>query len=238
MTSQFLLPQDVFIKNRTVSKENQEKLLQKLMEQGEYSKYYGLLSHPVIVEDFLKYRWIRKILGTFFEAGLIDERTRKKFFAVANSYYENGFKGILKYEIGLYKDKKLKSADKAYSNAFLSLRSILEHKIPKILSLFESILVCAAQQRGDCPDGFSLSRVRRYYETGVKSLLGEALIEYGFPTDAIRRIEERHKSILDLDVQKAKDYCREHFTSISALLDEYEKQLFIRAMRTFRNTRP
>ena len=90
MTSQFLLPQDVFIKNRTVSKENQEKLLQKLMEQGEYSKYYGLLSHPVIVEDFLKYRWIRKILGTFFEAGLIDERTRKKFFAVANSYYENG----------------------------------------------------------------------------------------------------------------------------------------------------
>ena len=95
-----------------------------------------------------------------------------------------------------------------------------------------------AQEKGEYPDNFSLSRVRRYYETGVKSLLGEALIEYGFPTDAIRRIEERHSSILSLDIQEAKDYCRKHFASISVLLDEYEKQLFIRAMKTFHDRRP
>lgn len=154
------------------------------------------------------------------------------------SYYKKGFKGILEYEISLYKTKKLKSADKAYSNAFKSLRDILEHKIPKILSLFESIVVYVAQQKGECPDNFSLSRVRRYYETGVKSLLGESLIEYGFPTDAIRRIEEKHSSILSLDIQEAKNYCRTHFRQISILLDEYEKQLFIKAMNTFRDRRP
>ena len=238
MTSQFLLPQDVFIKNRTVSKENQERLLQKLMEPDEYLKYRPLLFHPIIVENFLQYAWLHKILGTFFAAGLIDERTQKKFSAVAISYYKDGFKGILEYEIKQYKAKKVKSADKAYSNAFKSLRDILEHKIPKILSLFESIIVYVAQEKGEYPDNFSLSRVRRYYETGVKSLLGEALIEYGFPTDAIRRIEEKHSSILSLDIQEAKDYCRKHFASISILLDEYEKQLFIRAMNTFHDRKP
>lgn len=151
ITSKFLLPQAVFIKNRTVSKENQERLLQKLMEPDEYSKYRPLLFHPVIVENFLQYGWLNKILVTFFVAGLIDERTQKKFSAVAISYYKKGFKGILEYEINLYKTKKLKSADKAYSNAFKSLRDILEHKIPKILSLFESIVVYVAQQQGSIP---------------------------------------------------------------------------------------
>lgn len=80
--------------------------------------------------------------------------------------------------------------------------------------------------------------MRRYYKTGVKSLLGEALIEYGFPTDAIRRIEEKHNSILSLDIQEAKNYCRIHFRQISILLDEYEKQLFIKAMSTFRDRKP
>ncbi len=186
----------------------------------------------------MQYGWLHKILGTFFEAGLIDERTQKKFTAVAISYYKDGFKGILEYEIKQYKAKKLKSADKAYSNAFKSLRDILEHKIPKILSLFESIVVCVAQQKGEHPDSFSLSRVRRYYETGVKSLLVEALIEYGLLTDAIKRIEKKHNNILSLDIQEAKDYCRKHFNQISTLLDEYEKQLFIRAMNTFHDRKP
>ena len=34
-TSKYLLPEEVFVKNRTVSKENQEKLLQKLMDDNE-----------------------------------------------------------------------------------------------------------------------------------------------------------------------------------------------------------
>ena len=104
-----------------------------------------------VIENFLQYGWLNKILVTFFVAGLIDERTQKKFSAVAISYYKKGFKGILEYEINLYKTKKLKSADKAYSNAFKSLRDILEHKIPKILSLFESIVVYVAQQQGSIP---------------------------------------------------------------------------------------
>lgn len=233
MTRDYILPLSVFIENRTVSKENQEAILKTLMKADEYNKYYQLITHSVDVENFLYYRWISKILTTFCSAGLIDERTCKIYSAVANNYYDSGFKGILGYQIGQYKKGKIKSIDKAYSESFKNLRSIIEHKIPKMLSLFESIIVFVADQKGDDPSAFSLSSVRRYYETGVKSPLGESLAEYGFPTDAIRRIEEEHKDLLHLDIDEAKNYCRRNYQSISSLFDDYEKQLFIKAMKTF-----
>lgn len=232
-TQDFLLPQNVFFKNRTVSKENQEQLIRFLMNNKEFAKYKPLLTHAADVENFLYYRWLSKILTTFYEAALIDEFTRNKFSAVANSYYAGGFKELLGYQVGQYKKGKYKTMDKAYSEAFNSLKDILEHKIPKILSLFESIITFVAQQKGVNMETFSLARVRRYYETGVKSMLGEALIEFGFPTDAIRRIEENHTRIKSMTVQEAKNYCREHFREIFALLDAYEEKLFVKAMKTF-----
>ena len=208
-------------------------MLHLLMTDSEFSKYSPLLTHTVDVEGFLHYRWINKILNTFYNASLIDEITCKKFSAIANNYYEGGFKALLGYEVGKYRRGYYKSMDRAYSEAFKSLKDVLEHKIPKILSLFESIVVFVAKQEGIGVETFSLSRVRRYYETGVKSLLGEALIEYGFPTDAIRRIEEAHSKIKSMPVMDAKDYCRHHFREIQSLLDTYEWELFIKAMRTF-----
>lgn len=231
-TSKYLLPEEVFIKNRTVSKENQEKLLQKLMDDKEYSIFRRIIKRAITVEDFLKNRWMWKILKVFFETGLIDNFTFKRYTAITITYYKNGFKGILEYEIKQARAGKKKTVDKAYSEAFESLRGVLEHRIPKILSLFESIITYVAQCKGDDVSTFSLSHVRRYYEYGVKSALGEALIEYGFPTDAVRRIEERHSNLCKLGVDLAKDYCRKNYPSIKALLDSYEDQLFIKAMRS------
>lgn len=233
ITKRLILPYEVFIKNRTVSKENQEKLICFLMKDEEFSVYTNLVTHMVDVEKFLIYRWITKILNTFFAAGLIEERTKSKFSAIANNYYEGGFKEILGYEIGQYRKGKYKSMDKAYSEAFKSLKDILEHKIPKILSLFEIIVVFVAQKKNIVTDTFSLSRVRRYYETGVKTLLGESLIEYGFPPDAIRRIEEKHPGLKNMTIAEAKDYSRAHYHEIQSLLDSYEDVLFIQAMNTF-----
>ena len=231
-TREYCLPPQLFIQNRTVSKENQEKLLQCFLKHNEYSKLKQLLIHPIIVEDFLRYRWITKILELFLAAGLINEWTKNKYSAVANSYYENGFKGILDFEVRKCK-KGRKPIDNAYAEAFKSLRDILEYKIPKILSLFESIAVFVAKYHGDYLDNFSLSSVRRFYETGVKSLFGEALIEYGFPTDAIRRIEEKNVALLNLSVSESKDYCKRHYNKIALLLDEYERKLFIKAINSF-----
>ena len=232
-TANYMLPYDVFIKNRTISKENQEKLLVTLMDNDEYELFRPLITHSTDVENFLKYAWTKKILDLFYKAGLIDENTSKKYFAVALSYYKDGFKGILGYEIGLCNEGKISSIDKAYTEAFKSLRSILEHKIPKIISFFESIYIFASLQKGDDPSGFSLSHVCRYYETGVKSTLGESLAEYGFPTDAIRRLEEKHTELLHLGLPEAKQYCRKHYDSIKSQFDDYENKLFVKAMNSF-----
>lgn len=232
-TANYMLPYDVFIKNRTISKENQEKLLVTLMDNDGYELFRPLITHSTDVENFLKYAWTKKILDLFYKAGLIDENTSKKYFAVALSYYKDGFKGILGYEIGLCNEGKISSIDKAYTEAFKSLRSILEHKIPKIISFFESIYIFASLQRGDDPSGFSLSHVCRYYETGVKSTLGESLAEYGFPTDAIRRLEEKHTELLHLGLPEAKQYCRKHYDSIKSQFDDYENKLFVKAMNSF-----
>lgn len=232
-TANYMLPYDVFIKNRTISKENQEKLLVTLMDNDEYELFRPLITHNTDVENFLKYAWTKKILDLFYKAGLIDENTSKKYFAVALSYYKDGFKGILGYEIGLCNEGKISSIDKAYTEAFKSLRSILEHKIPKIISLFESIYIFVSLQKGDDPSGFSLSHVCRYYETGVKSTLGESLAEYGFPTDAIRRLEEKHTELLHLGLPEAKQYCRKHYDSIKSQFDDYENKLFVKAMNSF-----
>lgn len=58
-----------------------------------------------------------------------------------------------------------------------------------MLSPFESITVFVAQRREINMDVFSLSRVRRYYETGVKND-GEVLIEYGFPVNIMRNLKK------------------------------------------------
>lgn len=232
LTSNYILPENVFIKNRTVSKENQERLLRKLMENSEYDKYQLFFKKTITVEEFLKYGWMKKVLETFYEAGLIDEITFRRYTAIALTYYKDGFKGILEYEIKMVRSGKLKTVDKAYSEAFKSMRGVLEHSIPKIITLFESIITFVAEQKGDDTSFLSLSRVRRYYETGVKSLIGEALIEYGFPTDAIRRIEETYKEITGMSIIEAKDYFRRRYKSVEQQLDSYENKLFIKAMNS------
>lgn len=163
---------------------------------------------------------------------LIDENTKKRYAAIAHDYHTGGFKEILKYEIGEYRNGKRKTIDDAYARAFNARRDILEHKIPKMLSLFESIIVFVAQSRGINMDGFSLSRVRRYYETGVKTPLGEALMEYGFPVDAIRNLEDKFDQLRNLDLTESKTFCRQHYKEIISVFDSYEIDLFIRAMNS------
>lgn len=230
-TKDFIVPHEVYIKNRMVSWENQENLARTLLDGKEFAKYAKWILHNIDVDNFLNFNWISKILDTFYEAKLINENTKNRYSAIANKYSTSGFKGILKYEINEYRKGKRKTMDDAYARAFNARRDILEHKIPKILSLFESIIILVAQKQNINIEEFSLTRVRRYYETGVKTLLGEALIEYGFPVDAIRNIEERFTALRNLDVDQSKAYCNQYFNEILLLLDSYEKDLFIRAMK-------
>lgn len=232
---EFDLPNEVFIKNRMVRKEDQERLLNILLyRDGEFDKFRILINNCSDVEAFLKYNWLKKILETFRDAKLIDDSVLIRYNGISYGYYQKGFMGILAHEIKQIsnpQNKSIKSVDQAYSSAFKTLKDVVEHKIPKILSLFESILVYVGERNGMDLSTFSLSRVKRYYETGVRSALGEALIEYGFPLGAVRRLEEKF-SFSTMNTTTAKVYCRLHLKEIDQQLDVYERKLFRKAMRT------
>lgn len=233
--SRYELPYEVFIKNRMVRKEDQEKLLETLLyKDGEFEKYRMLINNSSDVESFLKYNWLRKILDTFHAAKLIDDVVQNRYSGISYGYYKKGFKGILEFELGQINNplnRTVKSVDQAYSASFRILKDIVEHKIPKILSLFESILIYVGERNGADMTNFSLSRVKRYYETGVRSPIGEALVEYGFPLDAIRRLENQFR-LTCMTPGEARAFFREHLHEVDLLLDTYERKLFRKAMLT------
>ena len=151
-------------------------------------------------------------MDVFAEAEIISLKTSSYFVGVAYSYQKNGLSGLIKYQ--------------------LSQPDILEHKIPQLISLFDSIYSFVAEIHGkDCND-FSLSSVSRYYETGVKSPLGEYLVEFGYPTDTIRAIERKIPGLMNIPKSKARVFCRGYSNEIENLVDDYEWDLFIAAMKS------
>lgn len=230
----YKLPEEVFYQNRLIKIEVQEDLLNFLLDDSNsFNGFYKIIGFGDILTSFTDYNALGNILRIFMSASLIDDYTYKKYNAVGLSYCKKGFRGILEYEIGNARNPKAKNKvtiDQAYSNAFVTLKETVEHKIPQLLSLFESIFICAAKMKKKTVSGFSLSRVVRYYETGVKSYFGEQLIEFGFPLDAIRKIENDNSSLMLLNSQESKMYFHTHQTKILSLLDEYEKGLIYRAI--------
>ena len=81
-------------------------------------------------------------------------------------------------------------------------------------------------------ENFSLSKVIRFYETGVKSYFGEQLIEYGYPVDAIRRIERRNQILVRYGADETKKFVKDQFQRMTDDLDQYEEQLLYQAIRS------
>lgn len=239
----YLLTDEVFIKNRLIKKEIQEALLQYLLHHDTlYYKFFSYIERPDILSQFTKYGAMSTVLDIFADANLLDKNIVMIYKAVSKTYCSEGFRGLLKYEIdNARKDKydergnkiKNKSVDKAYMDAFKTQKEIVEHKFPKLLALFETIYIDVSIKKNKNLEKFSLSRVIRFYETGVKSYFGEQLVEFGFPVDAIKRIEDENNGLVYMNAEISKKYVKEHLAKINDLLDDYEKILMKRALHSF-----
>jgi len=232
----YLLPRIIFEKNRLVPFEHQEKLLQLFLKnQDIFNKFAPLIGNHDLTNNFLKFNYLGKVLDSFEQAGLIDDNTKKRYAVIGKSYREKGFSGILAYEVNYARNPTARrriTIDRAYTNAFKTLKDVIEHKIPKAISLFECIFVYAAEKKGYSMTGFSLSKATRFYETGVRSSFGEELIEFGFPTDTVRKIEGKYPQLLSLDISQAKNFYLVHKDAIYSLLDNYEKRLIASAVES------
>ena len=232
---EYLLTNDIYEKNRLIKREYQEILLRFLLNNNIlYNKFYRYLSYPYILMQFTTYHAMNTVLDIFEKSGLLDATIVRRYKAVSNTYCNEGFHGLLRYEIDNARGDKVKHKriDKAYMDAFKTQKDIIEHKIPKILALFETIFSYASLLRRKTLDNFSLSKVSRFYETGVKSYIGEQLIEFGFPVDAIKRIEDNNLRLLSMDASASQKYILEHLEDIKQLLDSYERGLLDKALKS------
>lgn len=232
---EYLLTNDIYEKNRLIKREYQEILLRFLLNNNIlYNKFYRYLSYPDILMQFTTYHAMNTVLDIFEKSGLLDATIVRRYKAVSNTYCNEGFHGLLRYEIDNARGDKVKHKriDKAYMDAFKTQKDIIEHKIPKILALFETIFSYASLLRRKTLDNFSLSNVSRFYETGVKSYIGEQLIEFGFPVDAIKRVEDNNLRLLSMDASASQKYILEHLEDIKQLLDSYERGLLDKALKS------
>lgn len=238
----YFLTDEIYEKNRLIKKEYQETLLKFLLNNDSlYNKFYYHTNFPDILTQFTTYHAMSTVLDIFEQSGLLEKNIVSRYRGISNTYCSEGFRGLLKYEIdNARKEKydeygnkvKSKSIDRAYMDAFKTQKEIVEHKIPKMLTLFETIFIYASSLKGRNLNNFSLSKVTRFFETGVKSYFGEQLVEFGFPVDAIKRIEDNNKRLVSMNADLSKKYISEHLFEIVKVLDEYEKELFSRALKS------
>lgn len=229
-----LLSDNVFIKNRLYPRDVQEKYLNYIMQTNVFRKFVGLIGNSSNIHYFLTNKVINVILETFEETQILDTNKAKVYYSVVSTYSQNGTIGILQYHIGKLQENNLmfeEKIDSAYIKAFEQIRNIVEYEIPKLLCLFESLFQQAGKLLGYNMDDFNLSSVIRFFELGITTELGLFLVEFGFPTDTIRALENKYPSIGKMGALEAATFLSNNQRAMYSVMDAYEQELFKRAMQ-------
>lgn len=229
-----LLPDNVFIKNRLYPRDVQEKYLNYVMQTNVFRKFVGLIGNSSNIRYFLTNKVINVILETFEVTQILDTNKAKVYYSVVSTYSQNGTIGILQYHIGKLQENNSmfeEKIDSAYIKAFEQIRNIVEYEIPKLLCLFESLFQQAGKLLGYNMDYFNLSSVIRFFELGITTELGLFLVEFGFPTDTIRALENKYPSIGKMGALEAATFLSNNQRAMYSVMDAYEQELFNRAMQ-------
>lgn len=229
-----LLPDNVFIKNRLYPRDVQEKYLNYVMQTNVFRKFVRLIGNSSNIRYFLTNKVINVILETFEETQILDTNKAKVYYSVVSTYSKNGTIGILQYHIGKLQENNSmfeEKIDSAYIKAFEQIRNIVEYEITKLLCLFESLFQQAGKLLGYNMDDFNLSSVIRFFELGITTELGLFLVEFGFPTDTIRALENKYPSIGKMGALEAATFLSNNQRAMYSVMDAYEQELFKRAMQ-------
>ena len=240
------LPDSVFIQNRLYARDIQEQYLSFLLSSSEFNKFSGLINNSSNIQHFLTNRMINVILESFENCGILEKNKAKIYHSVVSKYSIEGTRGVIKYHVDLHikkerekaegknkEAKPLATIDRTYIRSFDQIRNIVEYEVPKLLCLFESIFSFAGTLNGYDMSDFNMSPIIRFFELGITTEFGLALVEYGFPVDTIRTLEKTFKSLGSMTTLEAIDYLRKNSEKVLDVLDEYELRLFRNAIRSF-----
>lgn len=216
-----LLPDWVFAENRLIERKKQEKILNLILER--ISEFIGI--DHVSIRMFTE-KYFESILNIWAEVGEINgtQVNAIKYFSI--NYANNSYVGVLQYEFDRYEADKNsdahKFANETYRKVFRNVKDTVEYQLPRIISLFETLINRAFEIKGiQLEVQIDLSHVIRFFEVGAASFLGTDMIEKGVPVIAVRKVEKMCLSGEQLIEQK--EQFKGVYRSKQNLFDEYEK---------------
>ena len=96
-----------------------------------------------------------------------------------------------------------KFANDTYRKVFRNVKDTIEYQLPRIISLFESLLIRAFEiEQIQTLKPLDLSNIIRFFEIGATSPLGIDMIEKAIPIVAVKRVEKIHLEANELEGQR------------------------------------
>ena len=224
-----LLPDKVFAENRLIERKKQEHILALILR--DIGKFVGI--EKATIQQFVEVGYFEVILTIWAEIGEIRpiQVNAIKWFAI--NYAKRSYQGVLEYEFEHnYKqtDDPHKFANDAYRKVFRNVKDTIEYQLPRIISLFESLLNRAFEIKGiQTSRPIDFSKVIRYFEIGAATLIGTDMIEKGVPVVTVKKIES--VKFDSEDIAKQRIQLKDFFANHANRFDSYEQQkikLYIR----------
>ena len=219
-----MLPDDVFEQNRLIERKKQERILIKILDKIEL--FVGI--EKASIEDFIYRDYFEAILNIWAEIGEIKPTQVKAIKSFSINYAKNSYRGVLEYGFNQYdlQTDERKFTNETYRKVFRNVKDTIEYQLPRIISLFESLIIRAFEiKKIQLSKPIDLSNIIRFFEIGATSPLGIDMVEKAIPIVTVRKIDRLRFNSSELDTQR-KEFAK-IFKTIDGRFDDYEKYYLI-----------
>ena len=219
-----LLPDDVFEQNRLIERKKQERILSIILDRVEL--FIGI--EKASIEDFIYRDYFEAILNIWSEIGEIKPTQVKAIKSFSINYAKNSYRGVLEYGFSQYDSQtdEHKFANETYRKVFRNVKDTIEYQLPRIISLFESMIIRAFEiKKIQLSKPIDLSNIIRFFEIGATSPLGIDMVEKAIPIVTVKKIDRIRFNTAELEGQR-KEF-EKLFMQIANQFDQYEKYYLI-----------
>lgn len=225
-----LLPDDVFERNRLIERKKQERILSIILDRVE--SFIGI--EKASIEDFIYRDYFETILNIWSEIGEIKPTQVKAIKSFSINYAKNSYRGVLEYGFSQYDSQtdEHKFANETYRKVFRNVKDTIEYQLPRIISLFESLIIRAFEIKSiQLSKPIDLSSIIRFFEIGATSPLGIDMVEKAIPIVTVKKIDQIRFYETELEGQR-KEFIK-IYNFISSKFDEYEKHYLIEYIKKY-----
>ena len=213
-----LLPDSVFIQNRLIERKKQERILKCILKYINDFRDIETAS----IEKFLTDGYFDRILKIWAEVGEIKQTQVDaiKYFSI--KYANESYQGVLKYQFARNPTRDVhKFVNDSYRKVFKNVKDTIEYQLPRIISLFESLIIRAFEIESiHTQRGIDLSSIIRFFEIGASTPLGVDMAEKGVPIVTVKKIDKLKWGADDLNGQRYR--LRKRGSRLGASFDRYE----------------